>query len=314
MAENIPPKRSFAEYLKIYASGFVMGAADVVPGVSGGTMAFILGIYNELIESIKTFTSPDTIKMLLRFEIKKAWKILPWRFLLALVAGIGTAILLLSGAIVWLLEHRFSYTMAFFFGLILASIFTVWGRVLKWSYDRYIALLLGAVGAWFLVGLPMAANPPDALWYIVVCGAIAICAMILPGISGSFILLLLGRYDYIFSAINNCKSALFSQNWQVLLSQGLILVCFFVGIVLGISSFVRLLSWLFRKYNDWTVAVLIGFMGGALRKVWPWQLDHKNVLPERFDFSVWAAILLVIFGFALVFVLERLAAKLEKKD
>lgn len=314
MDGNKIQKRSLKEYLKIYASGFIMGAADVVPGVSGGTMAFILGIYNELIESIKTFTSPNTIRMLLKFEIKKAWDTLPWRFLVTLIAGIGTAILLLSGAIVWMLEHRFSFTMAFFFGLILASIFTVWNRVHKWSFDRYIAVLIGAVGAWFLVGLPMANNPPDAWWYIVMCGAIAICAMILPGISGSFILLLLGRYDYIFSAINNCKSALLSQNWQMLFSQGIILVCFFVGIVLGISSFVRLLSWLFKKYNDWTVAVLIGFMGGALRKVWPWQLNSKNILPEKFDISVWFVIALVIFGFVLVVVLERLAAKLEKKD
>ena len=314
MDENKIQKRSLKEYLKIYASGFVMGAADVVPGVSGGTMAFILGIYNELIESIKTFTSPNTIRMLLKFEIKKAWDTLPWRFLVTLIAGIGTAILLLSGAIVWMLEHRFSYTMAFFFGLILASIFTVWNRVHKWSFDRYIAVLIGAVGAWFLVGLPMANNPPDAWWYIVMCGAIAICAMILPGISGSFILLLLGRYDYIFSAINNCKSALLAMDWKTLLSQGLILACFAIGIVLGISSFVRLLSWLFKKYNDWTVAVLIGFMGGALRKVWPWQLNSKNILPEKFDISVWFVIALVIFGFVLVVVLERLAAKLEKKD
>ena len=291
-----------------------MGAADVVPGVSGGTMAFILGIYNELIDSIKTFTSPDTVKMLMRFEIKKAWNVLPWRFLLALIAGIGTAILLLSGAILWLLEHRFSYTMGFFFGLILASIFTVWSRVQKWSIDRYIAVLIGGVGAWFLVGLPMASNPPNALWYIVICGAIAICAMILPGISGSFILLLLGRYDYIFSAVNNCKSALVKLDWTILASQGLVLLCFFVGILLGISSFVRLLSWLFRKYNDWTVAVLIGFMGGALRKVWPWQLNSINVLPEKFDFSVVSVVALTVFGCALVLILERLAAKLEKKD
>ena len=312
--EKGPAKRSLIEYLRIYASGFVMGAADVVPGVSGGTMAFILGIYNELIESIKSFTSPDTVRMLLRFEIRKAWNVLPWRFLLALVAGIGTAILLLSGAISWLLLNRFSYTMAFFFGLILASIFTVWSRVRKWSFDRYIAVLLGGVGAWFLVGLPMANDPPNAWWYIVICGAIAICAMILPGISGSFILLLLGRYDYIFSAINNCKTALVKMDWQMLLSQGVVLVCFLVGIVLGISSFVRLLSWLFRKYNDWTVAVLIGFMGGALRKVWPWQINKANVLPEKFDLPVLWVILLVVFGFALVLGLERLAAGLEKKD
>jgi putative membrane protein len=251
--------------------------------------------------------------MLCRFEIKKAWQTLPWRFMLALVAGIGIAILAFSGIIIWLLENRFSGTMAFFFGLILASIFTVWNRVHKWSISRYAAAVAGAAGAWMLVGLPMASDPPDSLLYIVFCGAIAICAMILPGISGSFILLLLGRYDYIFSAINNCKSALLIQDWQVLYQNILILVCFFIGIVLGISSFVRLLSWLFRKYNDLTVAILIGFMAGALRKVWPWQMDGGNFMPERFDHSVLTAIALTAAGFTIVFLLERIAAKAEQK-
>ncbi len=302
-------KRSIKHYLRIYCSGFIMGAADVVPGVSGGTMAFILGIYQELIESIRAFTTPAAIKMAVTFRIAQAFRSLPWPFLLSLCLGIGSAVLLLSSHIKWLLENRPAQIWAFFFGLVVASIFAVFRRVSRWTGGCVIAALVGAVGAWIIVGLPLLQDPPDGLWYIAVCGAIAICAMILPGISGSFILVLMGKYEHVLGAVHNLKSG------TDLVPNLLTLGVFLCGIVIGISSFVRLLSWLFRKYHDLTVALLIGFMGGSLRKVWPWKGpdELRNVLPESFDSGVMTAIGLAVFGFALVIVLETIAGELEKK-
>ena len=155
--------RSIKHYLRIYCSGFIMGAADVVPGVSGGTMAFILGIYQELIESIRAFTTPAAIKMAVTFRIAQAFRTLPWPFLLSLCLGIGSAILLLSSHIKWMLENRPAQIWAFFFGLVVASIFAVFRRVSKWTPGCIIAALVGAVGAWIIVGLPLLQNPPDGL-------------------------------------------------------------------------------------------------------------------------------------------------------
>ncbi len=309
-------KRSVKDYLRIYASGFVMGAADVVPGVSGGTMAFILGIYQELIESIRQFTTPTAIKLGATFQIRKALKTLPWPFLLSLGLGIISAILLLSSHIKWMLENQPELIWAFFFGLVLASIIAVFHRVKKWSAGAIVSAVAGAVAAWVIVGLPLTQHPPQGYWYLVVCGAIAICAMILPGISGSFILVLLGKYETVLGAVHNFKGALKSFNTTELLANLLILGCFMVGIVIGLASFVRLLSWLFRKYHDLTVAALIGFMAGSLRKVWPWKGpdELENVLPPGWSNSVLYAILLALAGFVLVVVLERLALRLERKS
>ena len=312
MSGEIRKKRSIKEYLRIYITGLIMGGADVVPGVSGGTMAFILGIYEELIESIKKFTSAEAIAMGLKFQVKKAFQTLPWPFLLALGLGIVTAIVLLSSPIHWMLANRPVLIWAFFFGLVVASIFTVFGRVRKWNPPAVIALIAGTVAGWVVVGLPLLNNPPDSLLYLVLCGAIAICAMILPGISGSFILLLMGKYHLVLNAVHELKSMTnVGQNL-------LILGTFIVGIVIGISSFVRLLSWLFRKFHDLTVAVLIGFMAGSLRKVWPWKAsgadDAPNVLPQEFNTEFWSAIGLAVAGFALVLVLETIAKQLEKRS
>ena len=312
MSGEIRKKRSIKEYLRIYITGLIMGGADVVPGVSGGTMAFILGIYEELIESIKKFTSPETIAMGLKFQVKKAFQTLPWPFLLALGLGIMTAIVLLSSPIHWMLANRPVQIWAFFFGLVVASIFTVFGRVRKWNPAAVIALIAGTVAGWVIVGLPLLNNPPDSLLYLVLCGAIAICAMILPGISGSFILLLMGKYHLVLNAVHELKSM------TNIGPNLLILVSFIVGIVIGISSFVRLLSWLFRKFHDLTVAVLIGFMAGSLRKVWPRKAsgadDAPNVLPQEFNTEFWSAIGLAVAGFVLVLVLETIAKQLEKRS
>ena len=308
--EIMKSRRSFKDYLQIALCGFAMGAADVVPGVSGGTMAFILGIYEELLEVLRRFSSPAALKMLLTFRLLKAFRELPWQFPLALLIGIGSAIVLLASPIKWLLENRPVHIWAFFFGLVLASVVTVLKKVGRWSAGPAAAALLGAVSAWLIVGL-LPAQTPDGLWFIAICGAIAVCAMILPGISGSFILLLLGKYDYMLGTIHHLKTSLLNGDGAAAANDLLILAVFAAGLVIGISSFVRILGWLFRKYHDLTVAALIGFMIGSLRKVWPFKTvtdgRETNVLPDSFDSEVLQAILLALLGFAAVAAMEYLA-------
>lgn len=303
------PRRSFKDYVRIFFCGSIMGAADVVPGVSGGTMAFILGIYAELLDSIKTILSPATLRHLCRFRIKTLFQTLPWPFLAVLGAGILFSIGLFSSCIQWMLENRLVLILAFFFGLILGSVVTVIHQVSRWSFDRYAALFTGCAAGYLLVGLPVLASPPEGKWYLVLCGAVAICAMILPGISGSFMLLLMGKYKYILGVINELKARInVAEN---LLSLGL----FCLGLLIGISLFCRFLSWLLKKYHDLTVAVLIGFMIGSLRKVWPWkagsQIDNGNIMPEL-SWELLIPLLLVIAGFVIVLVIEYAAGKVEK--
>ena len=301
-------KRSLLEYVKIFFCGAIMGAADVVPGVSGGTMAFILGIYNELLDSIKEFLSPKTAKMAVRFRFGEMYRTLPWPFLLVLALGILCAIAFFSSRIKWMLDNRLSLILAFFFGLVLGSAATVLRQVEKWRADRIAALVLGAAAGFLIVGLPALADPPAGKWYLILCGAVAICAMILPGISGSFILLLMGRYDYVLNAVHELKSL------KNLPENFLTLALFCCGIVAGIAGFVRLLSWLLRKYHDLTVAVLIGFMLGSLRKVWPWKandmLNNANVMPAC-DGGLLTAVVLALAGFFLVLIIEFAARKIE---
>lgn len=311
MQEQHPPprKRSSKDYLRIFSCGFIMGAADVVPGVSGGTMAFILGIYDELVESIRRFTGKECFTTVFRFQFKKAWQTLPWPFLVSLGLGILLAIALFSTPIKWMLANRLTLILAFFFGLVLASVATVLPRVRQWNAGRIAALTGGTAAGWLIVGLPLLRNPPDSPFYLILCGAVAICAMILPGISGSFILLLMGKYDFVLNAVHELKSGMnIGSNFCTLL-------LFMFGIFIGIAGFIRLLSYLLQKFHDITIAVLIGFMLGSLRKVWPWKfgdnIENHNILPGAIDGNFWFAILLGAVGFLLVLVIEYVARKRE---
>lgn len=303
-------RRTLRDYLGIVLRGFCMGAADVVPGVSGGTMAFILGIYEELINSIKSIDL-KVIRLLFLFKIKEVFSIVPWQFLLSVLVGILLAIFSLAKGIEWLLENQPVLLWSFFFGLVLASVFMVSKRIARWSVVTIAAAALATVAAWVLVGL-VPAETPDALWFVFLSGVIAICAMILPGISGSFILVLLGKYEYILSAVNNRD--IFT------------LVVFASGAAVGIISFAQVLGWLFKKYHDLTVATLTGLMLGSLRKVWPWKetietmLDRHgeeipvkqiNIFPEAFNLEVSFALGLAVLGLVIVLVVENLAAKKE---
>ncbi len=303
-----PHKRSFFEYLVLTAKGFCMGASDVIPGVSGGTMAFILGIYEELIDAIRSFDLKG-IKLLLTLKLRDLLNHISWQFVLALGIGILMAIFSLSRVLSWLLQNKPVLIWSFFLGLILASAFSVSQRVDGWRLYTWMGLLGGAIGTYFLVGL-VPVSTPDDLWFLFVSGAIAICAMILPGISGAFILVLLGKYQFVLEAVNN--------------RDFIILAIVAAGAVIGIAVFSRLLGWLLRSYHDLMVAVLTGLMLGSLRKVWPWKetletivgshgkvipIVQTNTLPAHWNVEVLSALCLVGIGFLIVFSLDRLVGK-----
>lgn len=238
--------------------GVCMGASDVVPGVSGGTMAFILGIYEELINSLRTLGEPRFIKAVFSLRIRDALEMANWKFLLSLGAGIGLAILTLAHSLEWLLVNHPVFLWSFFFGLVLASVFVVAQRVGEWTLQRALALVAGAVGAFMLVGL-VPVQTPETWWFLFLSGALAICAMILPGVSGAFILLLLGKYQFVLSAVTQ----------RDILSLALVAA----GAAIGLVTFAQILGRLFERYHDTTVALLTGLMLGSLRKVWPWKED-----------------------------------------
>jgi putative membrane protein len=287
--------------LALFVKGFCMGAADVVPGVSGGTMALILGIYEELIRAIKTFDS-DLLRQFLRGRFSSAMQRVPLGFLLPLGMGILTAIFTLARGLSWLLTHHPVAVWSFFFGLVLASAFVVAHRIRDWRPATVVGLFLTAAAAYGLVGV-VPVQTPDALPFIFLCGAIAICAMILPGISGSFILVLLGKYQYVLDAVGRMDL--------------LVLTVFTAGTATGIMLFVRLLNWLLRRFYQPTMAALTGLMIGSLRKIWPWKsamadfagdgLVVVNQLPQRVDAELWTALVLALAGALMVLLLQKLA-------
>ncbi len=290
------PARSPKDYLLISARGFCMGAADVVPGVSGGTMAFILGIYDELVNAIHSFNLTFA-RQVLSLRFREALAQVPWQFLLALLIGIVSAIFLLARPLKYALEQHPSLVFAFFFGLVFASVLVVRKRVSRWTPACIGLLVAATLGAFVLVGLAPTETPNTPL-ALFLSGAIAICAMILPGISGSFILVLLGKYEQVIGAV--AAPDVFT------------LAIFAAGCVVGLLSFVRVLRWLLRHYHDATVAALTGFMLGSLRRVWPWQDVTADgalnaVMPAAVNGEVILAAALVVLGVALVLVLERLA-------
>lgn len=302
-------KRNLKDYGLLTLKGMGMGAADVVPGVSGGTIAFIVGIYEELINSIKSINI-GTLKLLLTFKISAFWNAVNGNFLLALIFGIGISIFSLAKAITYLLETHPILIWSFFFGLVLSSTYTVSKQIKRWNAESILSFIGGAIIAYYITVATPAETPTD-LWFIFLCGAIAICAMILPGISGSFILVLLGKYFYIMEAVKTFNIV--------------IMLTFASGAAIGIVSFSNVLSFLLRKYHDLTIALLAGFMLGSLNKVWPWKktletftdshghikpLVEQNIFPNQY---ICQALLLMIIGFVIVCVLEKISEKSNKQ-
>lgn len=327
--------RSTKDKLLLSAKGIAMGAADVVPGVSGGTIAFITGIYEELLTSIANI-NVEAFQTLRKEGFSAFWKKINGTFFLFLVSGIIISIASLANLIQYLLSDFPIPTWAFFFGLILASVGVVYAKIKqpkRWSV--WLALAAGTVVAYFIT-LATPAQGTDNLFYIFVCGSIAIIAMILPGISGSFILLLLGAYLTIMETISNFVSALRHMAVDILLANGTIIVVFALGCITGLLLFSRVLKWMFQRAHDLTVAVLTGFLIGSLNKVWPWKevlesfvkhpgteketivpVVERNVWPQTFSEitgepnHLIAALITCFVGFVLVVGLNRLAPKDE---
>lgn len=303
-------KRSPIQLALLSLKGIAMGAADVVPGVSGGTIAFISGIYEELIESINNvnFTAFGVLR---KEGFKAFWNHINGTFFVFLFIGIGTSILTLAKAVTYLLDTHPVLIWSFFFGLIIASVWLIGKSIEKWNAGTITALILGGGIAFYIATIQSVASI-DATWFIVLSGALAICAMILPGISGAFILLLLGSYDKVLAAITE--------------RDFVIIGLFAIGCAIGLLSFARVLKWLFHKFKMITIASLTGFMIGSLNKVWPWKetisyrmnshgeevpFIQNNVLPGDFagDNQLMFAILCMLIGLSLIIVLERFAPK-----
>lgn len=299
------------DYVWVSLRGFCMGAADVVPGVSGGTMAFILGIYDELLHAISA-VNLDFIRKILTFKWRAAFSGFPWRFLLSLGIGILLAIFTLAEALSYALHNHPTLVWAFFFGLVLASITLVSKRVNRWTPLLMVVSVLVAGLVYWLIGVSPVETPNSPV-FLFFSGFFAICAMILPGISGAFILVLLGKYGYILDAIIRFDIAM--------------LAIFAAGCVVGLMSFVRILRRLLKHYHDPTVAVLMGMMLGSLRKVWPWKAIQQNqvgqlgesdhiqeilVFPATFTLEVGAAIGLAFLGVVMIMGMHYQANRMAK--
>lgn len=278
-------KKAFFTFLK----GVAMGTVDIIPGVSGGTMALILKIYDKIIDQLQKINLV-LLKNFLRGRFQLVFAQIDLRFLLALILGIGTAIMSLAHIISWGLEKYPIYLFSLFFGLIIASsILLIPRKNIKGA--SIIFLILGFIIAWIITSLT-SANTPENYAFIFLSGSIAICAMILPGISGSFILLLLGKYEFVLNAIKN----------PFILNNLIIIAIFIAGCVIGLLAFSRLLNFLLKKYYTPTLMLLIGFMLGSLNKIWPFKIAQKNVWPninQEFFIALGLAILGIIIGYFL---------------
>ena len=305
------------KYLLLYFKGLLMGAADIVPGVSGGTMALITGIYKELISSIDQI-SLKQIGLLQKEGFTAFWKGVNGSFLLPLFLGIASGIIFLSGAITYLLDQHPILLWSFFFGLILASIYVLIKQFSLKTFTHYSLLLLGFIIAFGITQLKPA-GASNNLLYLFFSSMIAIIAMILPGISGAFIFILLGVYKEVLATVKGAITVLLDFNWMSFKAVYTRVVVIGLGIVIGLKLFSRLLTWLFNHKKEATLSVLIGFMIGALPKIWPWkqskiienQTTYTNVNPLDFDGNpqLGIAIGLVILGAATLILLERYALK-----
>ncbi len=259
--------------IQILLSGFLMGGADIIPGVAGGTVALILGIYTRLVTAISRIDS-TFISCLLQRKFRKAIQHADLQFLFTLGAGIAAGVISLAGLMHFLLLNYHTLTLAVFFGLIVASSWLVAKIVQRWNAAEYAGVLLGGLFAFWLVGLPLFQQPPNSFAYLFFCGTVAICAMILPGISGAFILLLLGKYAEITGMIKGLVHGEISG--EIVLS----IITFAAGCLFGLLGFSKLLKLLLSKYESIMMAILCGFMIGSLRKLWPFQKDMTPDITE----------------------------------
>lgn len=320
-------RKFFPDYLLILLKGIAMGAADVVPGVSGGTIAFISGIYQELIDSINGINL-SILKTLKKEGIKAAWKQANASFLLSLLVGIAISVLTFSKIITHLLATKPIMVWSFFFGLIIASILLIWKQITNWKVVSIVALIAGIIITYFIT-IARPVSSPESYPYLFLSGFIAIIAMILPGISGAFILLLMGSYETVIGTINKFREGLVQMNMELLSTALMKLGVFALGAIIGLKAFSKILHWMFDHHKNTTLALLVGFMIGSLNKVWPWKevletrinshgetvpFIEKSILPHDFngDAQIVTAILLAVFGFLVIYGMEKIAARLGK--
>ncbi|MDH7447031.1 DUF368 domain-containing protein [Aquimarina sp. 2201CG14-23] len=319
-------QRSLKDYIVISLKGIAMGAADVVPGVSGGTIAFISGIYEELISTINALEL-SFFKIWKKEGFVTAWKKYNLSFLLVLFLGIAISILSLAKLIKWLLHNEPLLLWSFFFGLVLASILYIGKQITSWSPKVFISIILAAIVSYFVtIADPIAS--PESLWYLLFCGFIAIIAMILPGVSGAFILLILGAYQTFIDILNQFREGLTSMNFEMIWQAFYKILIIAVGAIAGLKLFSKVLNWMFNNHKNTTLAILTGFMVGSLNKLWPWKkvlswrtnsegievpFIERSILPNNFEGDpriLWVLVFIVV-GFLLILILERLAIKKE---
>lgn len=301
-----------------------MGAADVVPGVSGGTIAFISGIYEELISSIDNINL-GVFKTWKQKGFLEAWRSINGGFLLALFSGIAISILSLAKLIKWLLHNEPILLWSFFFGLVLASILYIGKQINKWSLLSISALILASIGS-YIITLAEPFASPDSSLYLLFCGFIAIIAMILPGVSGAFILLILGAYETAINTVNNLIEGLSTGNLDLLKDALFKFLMLGIGAIIGLKLFSKLLNWMFKHHKNLTLAILTGFMIGSLNKIWPWKRVLKTRINSEgtevtfLDESIWpssyvgdnqllASLVLIIIGICTILILEYLGRK-----
>jgi len=307
-------RKQISKYTNLALKGFAMGAANVIPGVSGGTIALITGIFERLINSIKSF-DVTAAKLLLAGRIKDFLKYIDFYFLAAVFFGVLASVVSIAKLLEYLFLHYPVYVWAFFFGLILASIYFVGKSVQKWNLSVIIAFLIGTAAALY-ISMLNPATENDSFFYLIICGVVAICSMILPGLSGSFILILMGNYKLVMVSVNNLDVE--------------ILLPVIIGAVGGAVAFSHILSWIYKKYQDQTISILTGFILGSLGILWPWQKEvflkdelgnfilkdgqeivqtTDTYIPESFSTEVIIAVALMIIGIITISLIEKIANK-----
>ncbi len=295
--------RSVGVAVQLLLKGFAMGTAGLIPGVSGGTLALLLGVYETLVEAIRVASSPQTVKALLGRRWMEFGERVSWQLLVPIGLGALTAVITMSHIMEWLLNTFPIQMSAFFFGLVAASMVVVARKIEHWNPRIAIGFILGAAAAWFLLDLTPA-QTPNTLWMLFLSGAVAKCAFVLPGISGSYVLLVFGQYQYALAAVTQ----------RNILAIAMILL----GAVAGLVTFAQALSWLFRRHRDLTLAVLGGLILSSLRTLWPWMMTYTSaanierqrpILPAAWTPEVGVVALLVVVGFFVVLALGREPAR-----
>jgi len=310
--------KNILNYIFLTVKGFAMGAANVIPGVSGGTIALITGVFERLINAIKSFNIV-AIRLLFKGKIKELIKHIDLWFLIAVFSGMVISIISIAKVLKYLLESYPVFIWSFFFGLILASVYYVGKTIQKVNFGVVLFFIIGTALA-VSISVMDPAPQNDSFFYLVICGVVAICSMILPGLSGSFVLILMGNYELVMiDAVNNADIGT--------------LIPVIIGAIVGLIAFSHLLSWIYKKYKDQTISILTGFILGSLGILWPWKneiyrLDefgdylmkngemitqgYSRYIPDSFNTEVIIAILLMLSGIIVISLIEKIAAKYSK--